>query len=96
MDAGYYVDHSEAEKTTLGTAFDRYRREIVFKKKHSLEEPACLFIDIYLGAAMSCEQKIHLPSRDNQQVLTMQRGIIEKFLTSSDFGDEMQDFCRKV
>lgn len=38
MDTGYYVDHSEAEKTTLRTAFERYRREIASKKKHPKQE----------------------------------------------------------
>lgn len=45
---------------------------------------------------MSGEQKIHLPSRDDQQALTMQRGVVEKFLTSSDLDTKYKTAAGKL
>jgi integrase len=38
IDTGYYVDHSEAEQTTLREALERYRKEVAAKKKHPKQE----------------------------------------------------------
>jgi hypothetical protein len=38
MDAGSFVDQSEAEKTTLRQALERYRREVVPNKRHPYQE----------------------------------------------------------
>jgi Arc/MetJ-type ribon-helix-helix transcriptional regulator len=38
IDTGYYVDHSEAERTTLRKALERYRKEIASKKRHPKQE----------------------------------------------------------
>jgi len=38
MDAGIYVDRSEAERTTLREALERYRQEIVPSKRHPTQE----------------------------------------------------------
>ncbi len=38
MDSGLYIDHSEAERTTLREALERYKREIVPLKRHPLQE----------------------------------------------------------
>jgi integrase len=38
MDAGTFVDRSEAERTTLAEALERYRREIVPEKRHPYQE----------------------------------------------------------
>lgn len=38
MDAGTFVDGSEAERTTLAEALERYRREIVPQKRHPDQE----------------------------------------------------------
>ncbi|MBW9336299.1 site-specific integrase [Herbaspirillum sp. RU 5E] len=38
MDAGSFVDQSEAEKTTLRQALERYRKEVVPNKRHPYQE----------------------------------------------------------
>ncbi|CAM8824572.1 tyrosine-type recombinase/integrase [Burkholderia pseudomallei] len=38
MDSGAYVDRTEAERTTLREALERYRREIVPEKRHPYQE----------------------------------------------------------
>jgi hypothetical protein len=38
MDAGSFVDRSEAERTTLADALKRYRKEIVPEKRHPYQE----------------------------------------------------------
>lgn len=38
MDSGLYYDRSEAERTTLREAFERYRRDIVPEKRHPYQE----------------------------------------------------------
>lgn len=38
MDAGIYIDRSEAERTTLREALERYRQEIVPSKRHPTQE----------------------------------------------------------
>jgi len=38
MDRGFFVDRSEAEKTTLSEAFDRYEREVAVHKKGYSQE----------------------------------------------------------
>lgn len=38
METGHYVDHSEAEQTTLRTALERYRKEVAPKKRHPKQE----------------------------------------------------------
>lgn len=38
MDAGSFVDRSEAERTTLAEALKRYRKEIVPEKRHPYQE----------------------------------------------------------
>ncbi|WP_207000037.1 tyrosine-type recombinase/integrase [Trinickia mobilis] len=38
MDSGAYVDRTEAERTTLRQALERYRREIVPEKRHPYQE----------------------------------------------------------
>lgn len=38
IDSGAYVDRTEAERTTLREALERYRREIVPEKRHPYQE----------------------------------------------------------
>lgn len=38
IDTGYYVDHSQAEQTTLQNALERYRNEVASKKRHPKQE----------------------------------------------------------
>ena len=38
MDSGLYVDRTEAERTTLREALERYKREIVPNKRHPYQE----------------------------------------------------------
>lgn len=38
IDTGYYVDHSEAQQTTLRKALERYRKDIAAKKRHPKQE----------------------------------------------------------
>lgn len=38
MDSGAFIDRTEAERTTLAQALDRYRREIVPEKRHPYQE----------------------------------------------------------
>lgn len=38
IDAGSYIDNSEAERTTLGQALERYRTDVAAKKRHPAQE----------------------------------------------------------
>ncbi|MGG2042414.1 tyrosine-type recombinase/integrase [Burkholderia gladioli] len=51
MDSGAYVDRTEAERTTLREALERYRREIVPEKRHPYQENRRIqrWIDIHLS-----------------------------------------------
>ncbi|BCA80489.1 site-specific integrase [Desulfuromonas sp. AOP6] len=62
MDRGLFVDYSEAERTTLTDALDRYEREVTSKKKGKGQEKDRL--NVWRGSALAARSLVSIRSAD--------------------------------